>query len=141
MELGFICKWERRREATWSGTPYGLYKELGKIYNIYDVNSGHYVPDLWSFLCRVKYKLDAINGKTGVTDMALFHIYAVRHRIRKLLRGKNIPVLLFEEILDAYPGKKYIYQDLYSGFVKRLVDDEPIVFDFRVSTLQQEIHL
>lgn len=128
MKLGFICKWEKEKETTWSGTPYGLYKGLAKFYDIYDVDSGNTPKDLGSLICKAKYKMDAFNGKRGMTDMNLFRIYAARPRIRRLLKGKAFSILTFDEILDDYPGKMYIYQDLNAGYVKNMVDTDPELF-------------
>lgn len=128
MKLGFICKWGKKKEDTWSGTPYGLYKELSKIYDIYDIDTGNTPKDLGSFLCKVKYKLDSLLGKNGMTDMNLFRMHVTSPRIRKLLKSQDIPCLMFEEILYDYPGKMYIYQDLFAEYVKMIVDSDSELF-------------
>jgi hypothetical protein len=128
MKLGFICKWGKEKEKTRSGTPYGLYKELGKIYDIYDIDSGSQPKDLSSLLCKIKYKFDSVFGKNGMTDMNLFRIRASRLRIKRLLKGQDMPVFMFDEMLDNYPGKKYIYQDLNAGYVKKIEETDPELF-------------
>lgn len=128
MKLGFICKWEKEKENTWSGTAYGLYKELSRIYDIYDIDSGSTIKDFGSLACKIKYKIDSLIGKSGMTDMNLFQIKTVRPLIRKQLKEKNTPIFMFEEILDDFQGKQFIYQDLNAGYVKKMFDTDPELF-------------
>ena len=37
-KLFFVCSWNKRKELTWSGICWGLYKSLKKYYDIQDVD-------------------------------------------------------------------------------------------------------
>ena len=126
MKLGFICYWDKIKEKTWSGTSYGLYKELNNYFDLYDVDIGCNVKDIYTAIYIFRKIIDRILNKG---DMGVFLIKIMRHRANKLLKAKDIPIFQFSELLENYNGKQYIYQDLYAGYIKKIYDEDREIFN------------
>ena len=110
-QLNFLVEWNVKKERSWSGTNYSLYKALEQFYQVKDCPLSpiplsrrivrRFVPRLWDF---------------GMSDI-----------IRNRRNNENIggKVLQFSEILDDCDTRcTYIYQDLCIDYLCYLYDND-----------------
>lgn len=126
----FLVEWQKNKEATWSGTCWGLYNALNKHLNITDYNLCDSELNVFFHKCMRKLKIEK-------NDMNLPSIIRQKHKLRKKLEQKECTIFQFAEILPDTPYRKtYIYQDLSVDYIKYMYNNLPSTF--AVSAFQNQ---
>lgn len=121
--LYYVVNWGKDRQRAWSGTNYGLYVALSKIFQIKEINLYNTTPSLVS---KVLNKI-LFNG----SDFGVKNIISNRNRILKSLPNENSVYFQFSEIIqDNTFFSTYIYQDLSVSYVKYLSEQNNEIFGF-----------
>ena len=120
-DLYFVCKWNKIRKKTWSGTCFSLYKALQSHYTLIDVNLR--IP----FLIRLLKKLHIISRSEPLQiEINLFRLLHFRLFPQNKLKNKIF------QFADFVPDKKwtntFIYQDLCMTYVNHLEQQNPLAF-------------
>lgn len=121
--LFFLVEWNKTRERTWSGTPWGLYCSLQKHFEIIDIDTN---AGKFERLISLVYR--KISHRDG---MGLLNIRYQRFRIKKMLRKNKgcSKALQFSETLPESPNiATYIYIDEDVNHVKLLYEEERETF-------------
>lgn len=136
-EIGFVCAWGKDRKNSWSGTHYGLYSNLCKLYDVVDIDVGENRNKFANIKSRAFRKVSRL---VNFNDMGLSTLKNREKIVYRVLKGKQgIPLIQFDECPFKYDGKHYVYQDFYVGGVKRLALEEPKTFEIsRYKGLQLE---
>lgn len=126
-KIGFVCAWGKDRKNSWSGTHYGLYSNLCKLYDVIDIDVGENRSKFANIQSRIFRKISRL---TNFNDMGLFTLQNREKIVYRVLRGKKkIPLIQFDECPFEYKGRHYVYQDFYVGGVKRLALEESEIFE------------
>lgn len=116
----FLVDWLNNKEATWSGTCWGLYCALKKYQKVIDCDLHETDWQVFYHKCLRKLRLEK-------NDMNLSVIYRQRCNVLKKINGGN--VFQFAEILTDTPQRKtFIYQDLSVDYVHYMYNTLPQIF-------------
>lgn len=114
-KLTFLVSWGRKKERSWSGTNYSIYKALSRYYDISDVNVG--IP----FVVNVLFRLFRIDWFTGG-----FYADSFIKRKVKNIKGK---VFQFGELrTNDDATKTFVYQDASVSYIKYMRETMPEIF-------------
>lgn len=126
----FLVEWQKNKEATWSGTCWGLYNALSKHLNITDYNLCESEWNVFFHKCMRKLKIEK-------NDMNLSSIIRQSHKLTKEVGQEECTIFQFTEILPDTPCRKtYIYQDLSVDYIKYMYNNLPSTF--AVSAFQNQ---
>lgn len=123
-ELNYVCRWDRVREKSWSGTTYSLYKALEKELTLYDCSIQY------SWLESNIVKVSKICFENGTfTKSNQFPLYLDKLNQRKLKRVilNKMPTLqigCFGNIENSY-----IYEDLAAYALLHVYEKDRTSFD------------
>lgn len=121
-KLLFWGNWGNNEKNAWSGTMYGLYKELLKYYSVerLDIKTRH--PLLVPFRLLEKLHLGKFDRLYMKYYDAIFY--------HKYKNQKGYKVIQFEEGQSFRWAESYIYQDLSVGFLLEQYDKKSTLVSF-----------
>lgn len=126
-KIGFVCAWDKDRKNSWSGTQYGLYSSLCKLYDVIDIDVGENRSKFANIHGKILRKISRF---VNFDDMGLSTLKSREKVVDRALSGKEkIPLIQFDECPFEYRGRHYIYQDFHVGGVKKLAIEEPETFE------------
>lgn len=123
-KLYFIVSWLKNKEQTWSGTCYGLYVSLSRLFSVEDIKIKE---DKIPLIKRILKKI-------GLFKYNLFVKETLQNRdllTEKLQKKESGIVFQFSEAfidIKGYPS--YIYQDLSQMYVEYLSNNNPEIFEY-----------
>lgn len=121
--LYYVVNWGKDKQRAWSGTNYGLYVALSKIFQIKEIELQDYKANLIS---RVLNKILCYSSDFGVKN-----IINNRNRILKSLHNDKSVFFQFSEIVpDSDYFSTYIYQDLSVSYVKYMSENDKKTFKY-----------
>lgn len=121
--LYYVVNWENDKQKAWSGTKYGLYKALSKLYRLNTLELTN--PSSSIVIKIIKYFFCHKN------DFGIKEILYNRNKIVKSLKKEKSTFFQFSEIiLDTDLFSTYIYQDLSVSYVKYLYEKEKDIFEY-----------
>lgn len=108
--LNYVVNWGKDKQKAWSGTNYGLYVALSKLFQIKEIELQDHKPTLFAkILNKIFHK----------NDFGIKNIINNRNRILKSLHKEKSIFFQFAEIIpDNDYFSTYIYQDLSVSYVK-----------------------
>lgn len=129
-KLLYICKWDKEKRKTWSGTPYSLRESLMKYFEIVDcdIQLGFFKRVIAKLLSYHIYK-----GKI-VSHSYIFNRYymnQLRKKAKKAIKKFDGKYVL--EIGDFYTDQNHIYsvyQDLSVGYLLHLQKNFPETYSY-----------
>lgn len=111
-------------KKVWSGTIYGLYNSLSKLYQVDHYNVGIYDRGVITFIMRT---INKIRYNFLGDDMNLLNEKILCNFIKV---DNLIPVLQFDETIWNNNNKRqYIFLDTYVNYINRLREQNRLVFD------------
>lgn len=116
-KLHFVSAWRKVREATWSGTAWGVFCSLKKYYDIEDINVGNEKYPL------IKRVLQRIFGG----DLSYSQVIQWKKKLEKSI--KRGVYFQFTDIIHNQEGvRTYIFQDCSANYVLFLAKEKPEMF-------------
>jgi glycosyltransferase involved in cell wall biosynthesis len=128
LQLGFVCEWERRPEATWSHTPWMLRASLREICEVRDIDLTF--PELPRKVLRLAYARRR-NGrisslwKHGIPAQSINAI-----RLSRTDRSIDVDAVLEIGDIGATRSPFFILQDLSYDLLLEVSDDAAINHQF-----------
>ena len=129
-KLLFVCKWDKDKKRTWSGTPYSLRESLKKFYDIVDCEIQ------LNFFQKVIAKLLSYRIHHGkiISLSYIFNPYymkVLRRKAKKAINKFDGKFVL--EIGDYYADDFHnisVYQDLSISYILHLRDNLPEIYKY-----------
>lgn len=130
MDIYFVSRWAKDKQKTWSGTNWGIYTALKKLYTIQDID----LPTDISFCERLLRKLRIRKPDFSIRENKYYAQFCDKF-LQDITPLKT--VFQFAEIVKDSPSvKTYIYQDLSVDYVWYMYNNLPEVF--KVSAYQNQ---
>ncbi len=105
-KIAFVYKWQKPRQSSWSGTPFGIFNALNRHCEVVDR------PIEFSFMDKVVFFIYKLFGKyKWLSDFGIMSSKLRARHLRQMTIGEDETVLLFGELYSQYIGRSYIYQD------------------------------
>lgn len=122
MNIYYVAKWQKERQKTWSGTVWGIYTALKKIYTVQDIE----LPNKKTFCERFLRILHIRRPNFEMRDNKHAEKFC-----NKILRNDTTTKIIFQfaEIVKDTPQQKtYIYQDLSVDYVWYMYKHLPHIY-------------
>lgn len=116
-KLSFLVGWGRKKEKSWSGTNYSIYKALKEFYHVNDIDVS--IP----LMIRGLFRLLRIDGFTSSFYMDSY--------IKRKVKNTEGKVFQFSELcLNDRNTKTFIYQDLSVSYIKYMYLNLPEIIAY-----------
>lgn len=116
-KLHFVSAWGKVREATWSGTTWGLFCALKKYYDIIDINIGN---EKYPLIKRVLHRI--FGG-----DLAYSQVMQWKKKLSKKIK-KGVYFQFTDIIHDQDDVNTYVFQDCSANSVLYFAKNKPELF-------------
>lgn len=115
MKVSYVCKWEKEKKKTWSGTSYSLYKSLNKYIDEVEDNGFRINKIMQKIIKLNEISFENLKLNFNKINNKFLNKYN-QYQIKKIDKNLNDVVL---EIGDLGISNKpyYIYQDLSLDFL------------------------
>lgn len=121
-KLYYVVNWGKDKKKAWSGTNYGLYVALSKLFQIKEIelqSSQDILP------------IRVLNKILHKNDFEIKNIIRERNKILKSLHRKESIFFQFSEIIpDNDYFFTYIYQDLSASYIKYISSENNKIFKY-----------
>lgn len=125
MKISYICKWDKKKENTWSGTTYSLYKALEKEVDIkdYDVNLNG-LEKIFNFPEKL------INKIRNITLSNWHEINVTQKKVDKICENDTDNIFIEIGDLGIPNCEFYVYQDLSIDSLIYYKNNKPEAFKY-----------
>ena len=124
-KLFFVCSWNKRKELTWSGICWGLYKSLKKYYDIQDVDISNVRAPLYK---RIFKKL------LGRKDLGYSDVIAQKRYLEGNGIQKGVCFQFTDIVENSSCVETYMFQDCSSAAVLDIRMNNLVARDFCFSS-------
>lgn len=128
-EIIFACPWGKNRKRAWSGTYYGLYTELKKLYKIIDFDLSYESESGNPYVMFYKFREKALS-KLRRNDFSMGKNKCFDRIAKNRFEKSGKACVQFSECPCVEGVSSYIYQDLSVGYLKKLKDENPELFQY-----------
>lgn len=128
MKLQYICKWDKIKEKTWSGTTYSLYKALTKKQDI--INYSYQLnifQILWVKLTSLSFKKNRVVINDAFNK---YKDYFFEKQIQKLDQNKKLSNVIFVGNSVKCTSNAYTYCDLTLDSLLYFKENHPQIFQY-----------
>lgn len=121
-KIYFVCKWNKEKEKTWSGTSFALYSELKKYFEVCDIEVTE------SILDKIRRYINGkLNWKCFREDFQIKLINQTSKRFRDVLNNSENTTFQFFETANN-GSRNFIYQDLSVANILDLYENEKNIY-------------
>jgi hypothetical protein len=127
MKINYVCIWGRKKEKSWSGTNYSLFKSLSKIIDVKDL--GFRISIFEKILIKI-FSLYRINGKLKFcSSLSPFAANILNLHSAFKTKFDATPQLQIGDIAKSR-SPYYVYQDLSIDSLIYIKENDIKAFDF-----------